>query len=72
MSDLKFPTFKDLFLIAFSRAVHKMVGKVHVKQIYEIAKIKQRDEHLAKIPLETLCRIIVGSCRSAGLEIVKD
>mmetsp|Transcript_1246 Transcript_1246/g.1293 ORF Transcript_1246/g.1293 Transcript_1246/m.1293 type:complete len:147 (+) Transcript_1246:54-494(+) len=53
-------------------AVHKMVGKVHVKQIYEIAKIKQRDEHLAKIPLETLCRIIVGSCRSAGLEVVKD
>jgi large subunit ribosomal protein L11 len=48
------------------------VGKVHVKQIYEIGKIKKQDEHLAHIDLEQICRSIAGSCTTMGLEIVSD
>jgi ribosomal protein L11 len=49
-----------------------LVGKIHVKQIYEIGKIKQRDETLQRIPLENLCRCIAGSCGSMGIEIVNE
>lgn len=49
-----------------------MVGKVHVKQIYEIAKVKQRDDHLKHLPLDAICRQIVGSAGSMGLEVVSD
>ena len=54
------------------RPGHEIVGQVHVKQIYEIAKAKQADGHLAKIKLESLARSIVGSASSMGLEIVSD
>jgi large subunit ribosomal protein L11 len=53
-----------------NRPGHEIVGKVHVKQIYEIALIKQKDEHLKDIGLEQLCRCIIGSTLSMGLEVV--
>jgi large subunit ribosomal protein L11 len=43
-----------------------------VKQIYEVAVAKQKDEHLKHIELEQLCRSIIGSAASMGLEIVGD
>lgn len=52
------------------RPGHDMVGKVHVKQVYEIAKIKQKDEHMAHISLEAICRCVVGSALAAGVEVV--
>lgn len=55
-----------------TRPGHDIVGKIHVKQIYEIAKIKKRDEHLAKESLLALCRSIAGSCLSMGVEVVAD
>jgi len=54
------------------RPGHDIVGKVHVKQIYEIAIAKQADAHLKAIPLESLCKSIVGSCQSMGIEVVSD
>jgi large subunit ribosomal protein L11 len=56
----------------FRRPGHVVAGKIHVKQIYEIAKIKQRDESLADIDLENLCRCIAGSCSSMGIEVVNE
>lgn len=55
-----------------TRPGHDVVGKVHVKQIYEVAKIKQRDEHLQRIPLDALCRTVAASAHSMGLEVVRD
>lgn len=46
------------------------VGVVHAKHIYEIAKIKQSDAHMQHIPLDSIARCIVGSCRTSGLKIV--
>ena len=47
-----------------------MVGKVTLKQIYEIAAIKQVDAHVKHIPLEHICRSIVGSARTMGIEVI--
>lgn len=52
-----------------SRPGHDVVGKVHVKQIYEIAKVKQTDAHLKDIPLKSLCRSIAASATSIGLKV---
>ena len=46
------------------------VGKVSVKQVYEIAKIKMGDEDLKVLGLERVARSVVGSARSMGLEVV--
>lgn len=63
---------KSLLTVFLDRAGHEIVGKVHVKQIYEIAKMKQRDEHLKHLSLEAMCRTIAGSCASMGIEITRD
>lgn len=46
------------------------MGNIHVKQVYEIAKMKQRDEHLKEIPLMSLCRSIAASAGSMGIKVV--
>jgi len=46
------------------------VGKISVKQVYEIAKVKMGDEELKVLGLERVARSVVGSARSMGLEVV--
>ncbi len=58
-------------MFILSRAGHVSSGKVHVKQIYEIALVKQMDAHLKQIELSALCRTIAGSALSMGLEVVQ-
>jgi len=49
---------------------HLNVGKVHVKQLYEIAKVKQLDSPvLQHSSLEGICRMMMGQMRSMGLEL---
>ncbi|GAA6063581.1 hypothetical protein JCM10212_000185 [Sporobolomyces blumeae] len=45
-------------------------GTISVKHVWEIAKIKQRDEALKAVELESIARSVVGSCKSAGVEVV--
>lgn len=45
-------------------------GTLSVKHVYEIAKIKQRDDHLKSVPLEAIARSVVGQCKSAGVAVV--
>jgi hypothetical protein len=54
--------------IIIYRPGHTFSGKVHVKQIYEIAKLKQMDPSMAGLTLEAICRCIAGSAASMGLE----
>ena len=53
------------------RPGQQIVGRVTVQQIYEIAslKIKDFEKKHKQISLQTLCRSLVGSCRSMGLEV---
>lgn len=45
-------------------------GTLSVKHVYEIARIKQRDEHLRHVPLEAIAKSVVGQCKSAGVAVV--
>lgn len=44
---------------------------ISVRQIYEIAKIKQQDLHLKHLTLKSLCKMIIGTAKSMGLVVTK-
>jgi large subunit ribosomal protein L11 len=48
----------------------EQVGTVHVKQLYEIAKIKKSIEpQLANVPMESYCRTLAATCGSMGIAV---
>lgn len=51
-------------------AGQETVGSVHLRQIYEIAKVKQQDDLVSYIDLEPLCKSIIGTAQSMGIKVV--
>ena len=49
---------------------HEIVGKIHVKHVYEIAKIKHQDS--SHLDLEVVAKCIAGTCKSMGIKVVGD
>ncbi|KAF4044964.1 Ribosomal protein L11 RNA binding domain [Phytophthora infestans] len=49
----------------------QVVGTVHLRQIYEIAKVKQQDEMVDYIDLQSICKTLIGSAKSMGLDVVQ-
>lgn len=54
-----------------SRPGHEVVGEVTLKHIYEIAQIKSKDPAFEGISLESVCKTIIGSARSLGINVVR-
>lgn len=48
---------------------HETVGNVSLKHVYEIAKIKQNDRHLAHLSLEMLCKSILATAKTCGIGV---
>jgi large subunit ribosomal protein L11 len=44
-------------------------GYITPEQVYEIAKIKQQDDHMWHLPLEGIARSVVGTCRSLSIRV---
>ncbi|KAF8076202.1 mitochondrial 54S ribosomal protein YmL19 [Lyophyllum atratum] len=49
---------------------HEITGTLSLKHVYEIAKIKSTDEHMKHLPLESIARMVVGSARSLGVQVI--
>lgn len=49
---------------------HEIVGTVSLKHIYEIARIKQTDEHLKHLQLEAIARTVVATAKTLGVQVV--
>lgn len=69
--DLRLPATK-YFLLAIAgkekgNAANEIIGRVHVKQIYEIAKLKQSVQ--STHPIESVFRTIVHNALALGLEV---
>lgn len=47
-------------------------GKVTLKHVYEIAKMKHKDPALELHTLEEVCRLVIRTARSCGIEVVHD
>uniref|UniRef100_A0A7S1BAR1 Large ribosomal subunit protein uL11m n=1 Tax=Corethron hystrix TaxID=216773 RepID=A0A7S1BAR1_9STRA len=48
------------------------VGSIRVEAVYEIAKIKVQDTHLADMPIRSVAKSIVGTALSMGVEVIDD
>ena len=56
-----------------AKAGLEMVGKVTLKQIFEIALIKHRDVEIRpgkRISLHGMCRSVAGTARTMGLQVI--
>jgi len=49
---------------------HEVTGTISLKHVYEITKIKSSDEHMKHLSLESVARMIVGSARSYGIQVI--
>ncbi|XP_026760715.2 39S ribosomal protein L11, mitochondrial [Galleria mellonella] len=52
--------------------VKETCGKVTLKHIYEIAKIKSQDPTLEWRPLKEICTMLVATARTCGIEVVRE
>ena len=48
---------------------HDIAGKVTLKHIYEIAKIKSTDPPLHEVDLEEICKLVIQTARSCGIQV---
>ncbi|KAJ5496796.1 Ribosomal protein L11 bacterial-type [Penicillium fimorum] len=49
---------------------HDVCGKVSLKHVYEIAKIKQTEPRLSGLSLEGLCKSVMSQAKSIGIQVV--
>jgi large subunit ribosomal protein L11 len=45
-------------------------GKISLKHVFEVAQIKAKDEKLKSLPLESICRSVVGTAKTMGIQVV--
>ncbi|KAF2534820.1 hypothetical protein F2Q70_00033515 [Brassica cretica] len=55
-----------------TRPGHLTVTTLSVRHVYEIAKVKQTDPFCQYMPLESICKSIIGTANSMGIKIVQD
>ncbi|KAH7370362.1 putative mitochondrial ribosomal protein L11 [Rhexocercosporidium sp. MPI-PUGE-AT-0058] len=48
---------------------NEIVGSISLKHVYEIAKIKQSELRLSGLSLEGLCKSVISSAKSVGVEV---
>lgn len=50
----------------------EIAGKLTLKHVYEIAKVKSKDEWYDCVPLSKICQEIIDEARYMGFEVVRD
>ncbi|KAH6718113.1 putative mitochondrial ribosomal protein L11 [Leptodontidium sp. 2 PMI_412] len=77
--DIRTPTTTYLLLKAANVELQKgklkgksgneIIGSISLKHVYEIAKIKQSELRLSGLSLEGLCKSVISSAKSVGVEV---
>jgi len=49
---------------------HEIAGTIHVKHVYEIAKEKKKEPFNEYIGLREICRMIVSTSKSMGIQVI--
>ena len=49
---------------------HEVAGKITLKHVYEIAKIKQLDPPNKFLPLRVICQQVIASAHTCGVQVV--
>lgn len=50
----------------------EIVGKISLKHVYEIAKIKSQDREYQIYDLPEICKKVIGAAKSCGIQVVRD
>jgi len=50
----------------------EVAGKITLRHVYEIARIKSTDPCFENVPMERICKGIIGSAHTCGLEVVRN
>lgn len=45
-------------------------GKITLRHVYEIARIKSTDPCFENIPMIRICRMVIGTAHTCGIEVV--
>ncbi|KAL6338986.1 hypothetical protein AAG906_024137 [Vitis piasezkii] len=54
------------------RPSHVVASSVTVKHIYEISKVKQSNPYCQYMSLESICKSIIGTANTMGIQVVKE
>ncbi|CAG7947365.1 unnamed protein product [Penicillium nalgiovense] len=49
---------------------HELCGKISLKHVYEIAKLKHTETRLSGLSLEGLCKSVISQAKSIGIQVV--
>ena len=49
---------------------HEKVGRVSLKHVYEIAKLKRTETRLSGLSLQGLCKSVISQAKSIGIQVV--
>lgn len=52
------------------KPTHNIVGKVSLKHVYEIAKIKKTDERHKALDLQNICGAVILTAEAIGVQVV--
>ena len=63
-------TYHQLPLLLFLISGQEISGKVSLKHVYEIAKIKSEDPAFENVSLQDVCKRVIGIAHSCGIEVV--
>lgn len=55
-----------------SRPGHVVASSISIRHVFEIAKVKQSDPFCQFMPLESICKSIIGTANAMGIQVVKD
>lgn len=50
----------------------EVAGKITLKHVYEIAKIKSEDPPLELFELQDICKMVIATARTCGIEVVRE
>ncbi|KAJ6851916.1 54S ribosomal protein L19, mitochondrial-like [Iris pallida] len=54
------------------RPGHVVASSITLTHVYEIAKMKQSDPNCQYMSLEAICKSIIGTANTMGIQVVKD
>ena len=49
----------------------EVAGKVSLKHVYEIARIKSEDPCWEMVPMQEICMAVIGTAHSCGIQVVR-
>ncbi|CAG8571815.1 25014_t:CDS:1 [Cetraspora pellucida] len=53
-----------------SKPGSEIVGKISLKHVYEIALIKQQQDNMRDIGLKGICKSIIATAKSVGIQVI--